>query len=245
MAPGYREALQGGLDYYRSDRLLRSVSTSLFLTNMFSQAISVVFVPLWVLTVLHSPITLGYVSAANGLGAIIGATLFTTVAPHLPRYPSVVVGFIVGGVPRLLVLALSDNLTVVVAVSFLSGVAICAVNPAIQTMMYRRIPGDLMARVAGLATAIMFGGIPLGGMFAGFAVQWIGFTNAALLLSVFYFASTLVPVARYHTWREFDETGARETGSARRCVAANLRGVAHGHGSAGHPALFAGGIGGW
>jgi hypothetical protein len=45
----------------------------------------------------------------------------------------------------------------------------------------------------------------LGPLFAGFAVQWIGFANAVLLAGAVYLAASLVPVIRYHTWRQFNE----------------------------------------
>jgi MFS family permease len=201
----YRRALRVGFEHYRRDRLVRTMSTTLFLTNLFSQAIAVVLIPEWVLVVLHSPVALGYVMAAFGLGAILGAMIFTTIAPHLPRYPSVVVGFIVGGAPRLLVLGLTDKLIVVIAVTFLGGLAMCAVNPAIFAAMYHRIPGHLMARVAGISIAVSYGGMPLGGLAAGLAVQALGFTNAVLLLSVLYLIGTLIPVLRYHVWREVND----------------------------------------
>ena len=201
----YLRSLRVGFEYFRSNRLLRAVSTSLFVTNLFSQAIGVVFVPLWVLNVLHSPVALGYVSAAFGIGAILGAAVFTSIAPYLPRYPSVVVGYLVGGAPRLLVLALTDNLAVVVAVTFIGGVTMCVVNPAIQAVFYRRVPPHLLARVAGISIAVMFGGIPLGGLIAGVAVQWLGYAGAVLALGAVYFVATLGPVMRYHTWRELNE----------------------------------------
>jgi MFS family permease len=178
---------------------------SLFVTNLFSQAIAVVFVPIWVLNVLDSPVALGYLSAAFGLGAVLGAIVFTTIAPHLPRYPTVVVGYILGGAPRLLVLALTDNLVVAIVVTFVGGVVMCSVNPAIQASMYKRIPEHLLARVAGISIAIMFGGIPVGGLIAGLAVQGFGYTNAVLMLGAVYFACTLVPVVRHHTWRELND----------------------------------------
>jgi MFS family permease len=155
--------------------------------------------------VRHSPVALGYVATAFALGAILGAAAFATIAPNLPRYPAVVVGSIVGGAPRLLVLALSDNLLVVIAVTFVSGVTMSTVNPAIHAMFYQRVPAHLMARVSGVSIAIMFGGIPLGPLFAGVAVQRIGFANAVLLAGAVYLAASLVPVIRYHTWRQFNE----------------------------------------
>jgi len=201
----YFHALRVGFGHFREDRLLPSVSLSLLVANLFSQAIAVVFVPLWVLNVQHSPVALGYIATAFALGAILGAIAFATIAPNLPRYPAVVVGFLIGGAPRLLILALSDDLLVVVAVSFVSGVTMATVNPAIHALFYARVPPHLMARVSGISTAVMYGGLPLGPLIAGFAVARLGFGNAVLVLSVAYFAATLVPIVRYHLWREFND----------------------------------------
>jgi Major Facilitator Superfamily len=201
----YLQSLRLGVTHFRRDRLLPSVSVALLAINLFSQAIAVVLIPLWVLNVLHSPVALGYVATAFSLGAILGAVAFATVAPNLPRYPAVVVGFIVGGAPRLLVLGLSDNLAVVMVVTFISGVTMSTVNPAIHALFYTRVTPELMARVSGIATAVMFGGLALGPLVAGIAVDRLGFTNAVLVLSVAYFAATLVPVVRYHLWREFND----------------------------------------
>lgn len=201
----YFTALRGGFAYFKQDRLIRNVTGMLFATNLFNQASAVVFVPLWVLTVLHSPVALGFVSAAFAVGAIVGNIVFGTLAPYLPRYSTLLFGYFVGGLPRLLILALSDNLAVVVAVTFVSGMAMCSINPTIGAMIFQRIPSEMLARVGGNMAAVSFGGIPLGGLFAGWAVTTLGLHQGILLASVLYFAVTLTPVVRHRTWRELND----------------------------------------
>jgi MFS family permease len=213
-APPVREpyftALRNGFAGFRQDRLLRKVTGMLFFTNLFNQASAVVFVPLWVMTVLHSPAALGAVSAAYAIGLIIGNIVFAWLAPVLPKYPVLVAGYFIGGAPRFLVLALSDDITVVVIVTLISGIAMCSVNPTIGASIYKRIPADMLARVGGIITAVAFGGMPLGGIIGGASVEWLGLTNGILACTALYFCVTLAPVAGYRIWRELNDLSAKK-----------------------------------
>jgi MFS family permease len=205
----YLTALRGGFTYFTSEPLLRAVTGMLFFTNLFNQASAVVFVPMWVLTVLDSPVALGSVAAAYAIGMIVGSVVFATLAPYLPRYSALVFGYFVGGAPRFLVFALSDNLTVIVAVTFISGMVMCSVNPTVGAVIYQRVPGPMLARAGGIIMAVAMAGIPLGGVLAGLVVERLGFVNGVLLSSVLYFAVTLTPVIRHRVWRELNDAGAR------------------------------------
>ncbi len=205
----YLTALRGGFTYFRNEPLLRAVTGMLFFTNLFNQASAVVFVPMWVLTVLHSPVALGSVAAAYAIGMIVGSVVFATLAPYLPRYSALVFGYFVGGAPRFLIFAISDDLTVIVIVTFLSGMVMCSVNPTIGAVIYQRVPGPMLARAGGIITAVAMAGIPLGGVLAGLVVERLGLVNGVLLASLLYFAVTLTPVIRHRVWRELNDAGAR------------------------------------
>ncbi|GAA1610897.1 MFS transporter [Catellatospora bangladeshensis] len=205
----YLTALRGGFTYFRNEPLLRAVTGMLFFTNLFNQASAVVFVPMWVLTVLHSPVALGSVAAAYAIGMIVGSVVFATLAPYLPRYSALVFGYFVGGAPRFLIFAISDDLTVIVIVTFLSGMVMCSVNPTVGAVIYQRVPGPMLARAGGIITAVAMAGIPLGGVLAGLVVERLGLVNGVLLASLLYFAVTLTPVIRHRVWRELNDAGAR------------------------------------
>jgi len=83
-------------------------------------------------------------------------------------------------------------------------VAVAAVNPTIGALLYERVPAELQARVFGLTAAVPYGGIPLGGLVAAWAVGGLGLTGGLLLCGVAYFAATLTPVARYRSFRQMD-----------------------------------------
>ncbi|MDI1464549.1 MFS transporter [Catellatospora sp. KI3] len=200
----YLTALRGGFQHLRGDRLLIGILALLFVTNLADQANAVVFVPVWVDEVLHSPVALGFTGGAFALGAVLGNLVFTALAPRAPRYAVFTAGFLIGGAPRLFTLALSDTLTLVLAVSLVSGLAMAAVNPILSAVSFERVPEHLQARVLSLSTAIAYAGIPLGGLLGGWAVQGVGLTGSLLLFGALYLAATLLPVLDRRTWRDMD-----------------------------------------
>ncbi|MEJ3745467.1 MFS transporter [Actinomycetes bacterium KLBMP 9797] len=198
----YLVALRRGVTHLMRDRLAFGVIAMLFALNLFNQAHMVVFIPLWVRDEVGTAAALGLVSSALALGAVLGNVAFTVLATRLPRYLTFTLGFLVGGAPRFIAMGVSDDLVVVLVVTFLSGIAIASVNPIIGVMMLERTPPALQARVFGLATAVSWAGIPLGGVLGGWAVQLIGLSPALLLAGGLYFAVALTPVFGGRSWRE-------------------------------------------
>lgn len=206
----YVAALREGFAAFRNDRLLRAVTGMLFFTNLFNQASTVVFIPLWVMSNMDDPKALGAVATAYAVGIIAGSFAVAWLSPVLKRYPMLVTGYLIGGAPRFLVLALSDNLTVVVVVWLVSGVAMSSLNPTVSAMIYRRTPKKLLARVGGIITAVAFGGVPLGGIIGGLLVESIGLANGILVGAAAYFLASMSPVVGRRLWREIDD-GATPT----------------------------------
>jgi len=205
----YFAALRKGFAQFRKDRLVAEVTWLVAVNNMFSQAFSVIFVPLWVYTVLKSPVALGVVSVCFALGGILGNLVFSAVAPYVRRYPIFAAGFLIGGAPTFLVLALSDSLLLVGLTTFVGGIAMCAVNPTIGALIYQRIPSEMLARVGGIMAAVAFAGIPLGGLGGGELVHRFGYADGALVAAVLLFGVTLIPLLRKHLWIELNQTTLR------------------------------------
>ncbi len=207
----YWQALRGGFAYLRGDRLMIGILSLLFVTNLVDQANAVVFIPLWVDDVLHSPVALGWVHAAFSLGAVLGNIVFTTLAPRAPRYAVFTLGFLIGGAPRMAVMALAGDLVPVLAAVFAAGLAMAAVNPILSAVMFERVPTALQARVVSLSGAVGYAGIPLGGLLGGWAVQGLDLSTTLLLFGACYLAATLLPVVFRDTWREMDRRPAPDT----------------------------------
>jgi len=200
-AERYLPALAAGARWLGRDRLLLLMVGTVFFANVVNQATGSVFVPLWVSEVLHSPAALGLVFGAVSAGAVLGNLVFTALAVKLSRYAVFAVGMAVSGAPRVLVLGLSDQLTVVLTVSFLCGVAVSAVNPILGAKLYQRVPDGFQTRVFGLVAAIAYAGFPIGGVLGGAAVAGFGLHTAILLAAGLYLVATLVPPMAYRVWR--------------------------------------------
>jgi predicted MFS family arabinose efflux permease len=151
-----------------------------FALNVFATAATVVFIPVWARDVLHSPQGFGGTLGAYAGGALLGTLLFTLLAERLPQYPAFVIGGLVSCVPRLLVLALSDSLFVVIAVNVLAGIGISSVNPILGAALYQRVPDALQTRVIGLCGTVCFTGVPIGALASGWAVSRVGLHTALL-----------------------------------------------------------------
>ena len=198
----YVAALRAGLAFVRSDRLILGLMLMVAATNMLDHAFSAVLVPLWARDVFGSPLGIGLVSAAFGAGAVLGNVGFTYLAPKLPRWAPYTLGFLVCGAPRYAVLALDAGAWTVGVVCFAAGLGAAALNPILGAVFYERIPQRLMARVQGLSTAVVFAGMPVGALVAG----WLGEYGARVGLLATggaYLLVTLAPlVGRF--WRQMD-----------------------------------------
>jgi MFS family permease len=200
----YVHALARGFSFLRDDRLLFGIVAMMFMTNLFNQASGVVLIPLWVMDHFNSPVALGWVTSALALGAVLGNLLFIGLIKRLPRYLTFVLGYLLGGSPRFLVLGLSDDLLVVLAVTFLAGMAGSVINPVYGALLFERVPRAMQARVFGLAGAMTFGGIPLGGLVGAWFVQSFGLDRSLILSGLCYLTATLSPIIGYRIWKQMD-----------------------------------------
>jgi predicted MFS family arabinose efflux permease len=189
-AEPYLAALRGGFRYLRQDRVLFRMVSVVFALNVFATAATAVFIPVWARDVLHSPEGLGLTLGAYAGGALAGTLVFTLLADRLPQYPVFVIGGVISCVPRLLVLAVSDTLLVVVAISVLAGMGIASVNPILGAALYQRVPDDLQTRVIGLCGTVCFTGVPIGALVGGWAVTQLGL-RSALVAAVLVCAAVL------------------------------------------------------
>jgi MFS family permease len=204
----YVTALWNGARWLWQDRVLVGMLGTTFTLNVFAQASMSVFIPLWVADVLGAPAALGLVLGAFAAGAVAGNLVFTALAPRLPQRLTFLTGAMVGGAPRVLVLGVSDNLAIVLVVTFLSGVGIAAINPILGARLYERVPAELQTRVFGLATAVSFVGLVVGGVLAGWTVAGFGLTTTTLVGSAICLVVTAAPLVGYRPTQDRRHTTA-------------------------------------
>jgi MFS family permease len=152
---------------------------------------------LWVSNVYGAAPAIGVILGAYSVGIVLGNIAFTVVAPRLPQYLTFIVSMALCTAPRQLVLGLTHHLWLVVAITFLSGVAMASVRPILGGMLYARVPVQLQNRVFGLVAAVSRAGLAVGGILAGWLVVGLGLNQAILISGGACLLVTMVPLLRY------------------------------------------------
>ena len=197
----YLQSIREGLRYIRGDRLLLAICMLLWCTNLFDQALFAVFIPSWIKDTVGDPRVLGTIAGAFGLGSAIGAFGYAWLAPRLSRYVVFSVGTLLAGSASFFVLALTDNLLVVLAVYFFSGIASGPINPILSSTMFERVPQPMQARVFGFTGSLAWAGIPMGGLYGGILADSLGLRAALLITATIYLAITLIPLVIRSPWQ--------------------------------------------
>lgn len=167
---------------------------------------------------LHSgngPAAIGLVSTALGAAAVGGSLIAAMAAHRLPRRAVFLLGFLLAGAPRFLVLAVDAPLAVVLAVFAVSGFGAGFINPVLGAVFVERVPHRMLGRVNALGDSLAWSGIPLGGLLAGAAVTAAGLTPVLLACGAAYLLTTLAGLRP--EWRGMDRS--REGGVAREATA--------------------------
>ena len=199
----YSAELIEGFRFLRGDRLLLGIAVMIAVTNLLDQSWSAVLSPVWARDVARSPVALGLLAAALGMGAVSGNVVLSWLGPRLPRRLTYGVGFLLCGAPRLVALAVATTVSPVLVVVLLGGLGAGVVNPIVGAVEFDRVPRGLQARVLGTTNAVAWIGMPFGGLLAGLGVDHWGLRPTLWAAAVVYFATTLVPFL-FPVWRQLD-----------------------------------------
>jgi MFS family permease len=206
----YVDDLRRGFDVVRRDALLRAVVVLVFATNAFDTALTVLL-PLVADEVWHHPAAFGWVSAAFGVGAALGALTVHRVTARWTRHRVFAVAFLVAGGPRYLLLATGPSLELVLVVSLVCGLAAGALNPLLGAVQLERVEPAMRARVSGFVSAGAWAGMPAGSVLAGWAADRVGLAPVLVTVGTAYLLVTLHPVFG-RAWRGMDRSVAPAAG---------------------------------
>lgn len=213
----YLRRLRTGADFVRREPLLRSIVGMVAVTNLLDAAWGSVFLPVWARDSGQGPAVIGLVVGVMSASAIFSSALAAAVAHRMPRRPTFVLGFLVGGAPRFLVLALGAPTPVVIAVYMASGFSMGFINPIIGAIQFERTPPEMYGRVRTLSTAVAWSGIPFGPLIGGGLVSLAGLPSSLLIAGVLYLVTTTLPGLQKE-WAEVDRkrslARARSSGTA-------------------------------
>lgn len=200
---GYVQQFRGGLAYLRTDRLLCTIVGMVGVTNILDSAMFAVLLPVWARDSGRGPAEIGLVAATMSGVAVGGSLLAAGLAHRLPRRATYLLGYLVGGAPRFIVLAFGAPLWLVLAVNAVAGAGLGFLNPILGAVMYERIPRPLVGRVSALIGSLSWAGIPFGGLVGGALIAFVGVAPALLVCGTGYFLVTTLPGLR-REWREMD-----------------------------------------
>jgi MFS family permease len=200
---GYFHRLGEGFTFLKQDKLLRSVLGMVAFTNLLDAAMFAVLLPLWARDTGHGPAAIGAVGSAFGICAVAGSITAAAMAHRLPRRMTYLIGFMVCGAPRFLVLGFDLPLPAVLVVMGAAGLGAGFLNPVMGAVFYERVPRHLLGRVNALADAMCYAGIPFGGVFAAGAVALLGFAPTMFVLAGAYFVATTLPGLQPE-WKQMD-----------------------------------------
>lgn len=205
---GYLHQLRQGFDFLRGERLLRAIIGMVAVTNLLDAAMASVLLPVWARDSGRGPATIGLIAAVMSALAVGGSLVAAGLAHRLPRRTTYLLGFLVAGAPRFVVLALDAPLWLVLAVFAVSGLGSGFINPIIGAILLERIPRRLLGRVNALADSVAWAGIPLGGLVGGALIGLVGLSPVLLAFGAIYLATTTLPGLRPE-WKDMDRLRRR------------------------------------
>ncbi|GAA1391365.1 macrolide resistance MFS transporter Mrx(A) [Kitasatospora putterlickiae] len=210
---GYWQLFREGFAFLRQEPLLLTIIVMIAVTNLLDAAFLTVLVPVWARESGGGPAAIGVTGTAWGIAAVVGSLIAAAVAHRLPRRMVFFGGFLLGGAPRFIVLALDVPMSVVVAVFVVSGFGAGFLNPILSAVLFERVPRNLLGRVNALGDSLSWAGIPLGGLLAGAAVAMSGLIPVLLVSGGLYFLVTTLSGLRPE-WREMDRERGRAPATA-------------------------------
>jgi MFS family permease len=166
-----REGLKEGISFAVNDTVIASILIVLIFVGTFGYNYSTVL-PLLVKFIMNGgPEMFGVLTAALGIGSMIGAILVAGRQQPTRRFIytfAVVFGLID------LAMALSRVYVLTVILLVALGVASIAYIASTNTSLQMNSPMHLRGRIMGLYVVIFAGSTPIGALFTGFIAEWIG-----------------------------------------------------------------------
>lgn len=192
-AEPYLRRIADGISFLARDPLLRALVVMIAATNLLNTGYLSVLLPSWVRDNGLSVAAVGTVAAASGVGALAGSLLGAWLAPRVNRWLAYAVGFLIGGSPLFVSLALSSSLLPVIVTAVCCGLAAGGINPIVGAVQYERIPAEMLPRVLGAVKASAWAGIPLGPVVVGALTDQAGVQPALVAVGVVMALLTLGP----------------------------------------------------
>jgi len=133
----------------------------------------------------------GYLNAAIGVGAFVGALGALSLTGARRLSPAFLIGLIVVGVP-LAAIGLWQEVGVAIVALAIMGVANSFVDVSGLTLVQRTVPDQVLARVFGVIQMLWMGSMGIGAALAPALIAWLGVGTSLVVVGLFLPALVLV-----------------------------------------------------
>jgi MFS family permease len=157
----------------------------------------------------------GYLNAAIGIGAFLGAVGALSLTGAKRLSPAFLTGIVLIGVP-LIVLGISQNVVVAIVVLMVMGIGSSLVDVAGLTLVQRAVPDEILARVFGVIQMLWLASIGIGAALVPALVSWLGIETALFVTGAFL---PLLVLAFGRTVAKIDASAAAPEASELRILA--------------------------
>jgi len=126
----------------------------------------------------------GYLNAAIGVGAFVGAVAALSLTGARRLSPAFLGGLLVTGIP-LVAVGLWQEVAIAVAALALMGIGNAFVDVAGLTLVQRTVPDDVLARVFGVIQMLWMASMGIGAALAPALIAWLGVDGALIATGIF------------------------------------------------------------
>ena len=188
--------IREGLKYVMDSPALRMLISNLFIITVFGLGIATL-IPAWAVEVLGGDArTNGFLLAARGFGALIGALIIASLGRFKFRGKVWTINSILMPI-TMIVFAYMHKMALSLLAIAAMGFAFMMIVNLSNAMVQTRIADGMRGRVMGIYTFFFFGGIPLGSLLAGWVADRIGEPRTVIINAVI-----LLVFALYVVWRQ-------------------------------------------
>jgi MFS family permease len=133
----------------------------------------------------------GYLNAAIGVGAFVGAIGALSLTGARRLSPAFLIGLVVVGLP-LAAIGLWQEVGVAIVALAIMGVANSFVDVSGLTLVQRTVPDEVLARVFGVIQMLWMGSMGIGAALAPALIAWLGVGTSLVVVGLFLPALVLV-----------------------------------------------------
>jgi MFS family permease len=179
---GYLRDIADGFRFLHGSTFLFWMLVAFSVGSLVAEPLYSVILPVYANEVLDSPVALGFIFSALGIGSLVGNLLYVTIGMRLSRSTILLGGFAVRGLAFAVMLTMPPWWVIAAAI-FIGAVALEPINPMTMTVFQEQVPTGMRGRVLGVQGAIASATLPVGIIIYGFLMSAIGM-QATLVLFV-------------------------------------------------------------